>query len=65
VSHAAPWRCTNDACPMILGEVRNGVLDVFAPRPRVGPGRVAVECPSCGRVRVWEVAESAILGVNG
>lgn len=36
MSHAALWRCPNAACPVILGEVRNGVLDVFAPRPRVG-----------------------------
>jgi pimeloyl-ACP methyl ester carboxylesterase len=59
MSHAALWRCPNEACPVILGEVRNGVLDVFAPRPRVGVGRVAVECPSCGRVRVWELDRPA------
>jgi hypothetical protein len=65
VSHAAPWRCTNDACPVILGEVRNGVLDVFAPRPQVGGAKVAVACPSCGRVRVWELRERCMLSVNG
>jgi hypothetical protein len=51
VSRATLWHC--DACPVVLGKLKNGVLDVFAPRPRFGQGTVAVACPSCGEVKVW------------
>lgn len=65
MSHAALWRCANKACPVVLGKVRDEVLDVFAPRPKVGNGKVAVECPSCGRVRVWSVDGSVYTGKSG
>lgn len=60
MSHAALWKC--QGCPVILGQVKAGVLDVFAPRPRVWQGTVAVECPGCGKVRTWREAERAKIG---
>jgi uncharacterized protein with PIN domain len=63
VSHPAAWRCT--ACPAILGQVRAGVLTVLVPRPAVGGGKVAVACPACGAVRVWELRERCMLVPNG
>lgn len=67
MSHATLWRC--QACPVILGQLKNGTLDVFAPRPRFGQGTVAVACPSCGEVRVWRERQTepdgAMLGSSG
>lgn len=49
MSRPALWLCVH--CRRPLGQVVNGVLDVFGPS-RVWPNRIEVLCV-CGRCRTW------------
>jgi hypothetical protein len=51
VSRRQGWLCE---CKQQLGELLHGAVRVSAPLPLVSADRIAVECPRCHQVRVWE-----------
>ena len=64
MSHATDWACRS--CRTPLGHVRDGVLRPLVPIESVdGRGVARVQCPRCGRVRVWLPAAASPAATDG